>query len=232
MVASTAVDGGGVLGVAAAETDADGVAADAAGGAVGGGDGVVAGGASDWIAAETPGGELADGLCGLCGAADATGGSDDPAGGGDALAADDSDFALAVSVIFAAGLFLAEPRFGAAGASGPRATDFGGSGAAGSGAGAGGGGVTGIGVTTGGGGTASTGAAACVATAATGEAVVPVPASRQTAIPRSTISGTHSIATLAGVMPREPGAGRCWLSQPILESVGDGVSSERSAEIR
>jgi len=117
----------------------------------------------------------------------------------------------------------------AAGASGARAICFVGSG---TGAGRGGGGGTGIGVTTGAGAVASTGAAACVATAATGELVAPVPASRQTAIPSSTISGTHSIATRAGVMPRGPDAVRRWLSQPILASVGDGVSSERSAEIR
>ena len=207
---------------------ADGTVPDAGGTPA---DAADADGDSEWTAAaETPC-ALASRLCDGATAGDVAGPGDAPLA---RLTIDESGFAVAGSVIFAAA-FLADIRFDGGGAS-TRAVFGGGAGGAGSGAGSCRGG-SGIGVTTGGGGggaaaAASTGAAGCVATAATGEAVVPVPASRQTAIPSSTISGTHSIATLAGVMPRGPDAVRRWLSQPILASVGDGVSSERSAEIR
>jgi hypothetical protein len=92
------------------------------------------------------------------------------------------------------------------------------------------GGVAGIGVTTGGGAGTCEGMG-CVATAATGEGAVPVPASRHAANPASAISGAAIMATFAGVIARRGAPGGCWLSQPIFESVGDGVIRERSDEM-
>ncbi len=85
---------------------------------------------------------------------------------------------------------------------------------------------SGIGVTTGAG---VDGTAGRVATAAVGEIVLP--ARRQIANPKITASGAQIIAIFAGVMPRGARAG-CWLSQPILESVGGGVLGSRTTGVR